>query len=114
MLALLQKLPPPLTDTVPGAGLTVRVVVVAHPVGAVYVIIVVPESNPATIPLVLPMVALEISLLIHVPPVGVLESVTPAFSHTAEPPVIEAGNGLMVTAIDASGPQHPNADCTLK
>jgi len=50
-------------------GSTVNVNVVIQPVAKVYVMVVVPTRTPVTMPLLVPMVATEMSLLLQEPPV---------------------------------------------
>jgi hypothetical protein len=47
-------------------------------------------------PVVAPIVAIAVLLLVHVPPVAVLVSVVEEPIQTAAAPVIEAGNGFTV------------------
>ena len=53
-----------------------------------------PTVTPVTIPSV--TVAFEL-LLLHVPPPEVVLNVVEEFTHTADAPLIAAGNGLTVT-----------------
>ena len=58
-----------------------------------------PEVTPVTTPVVLLIVAIEILLLDHVPPVTAFESVIFAKAHTEEEPEIIPGIGLIVIDI---------------
>ncbi len=80
-----------------GMEFTVTVTDLTQPVESVYEISVVPAVKPATIPLV-PIVATDVLLLLHVPPVDVVLSVVALPSQTDNVPVIEAGNGLTVNS----------------
>jgi len=83
-----------------GSGLTVSVVVVKHPVGAVYVIItVVPPVTPVTIPDDEPTVALAVLLLVHVPPAGVDVSVILAPGQAIDGPAIGVGGAFSTSAV---------------
>jgi hypothetical protein len=79
------------------AGLTFTVIVSAreHPVGSVYVTIVVPVLTPLRIPLDDPIVATPEALLVHDPPVGVDEIVVVAPVHAEE--VSENVEGFALT-----------------
>lgn len=57
-----------------------------------------PAEIPETIPEVDPIVAIDVLLLVHVPPVDASDSVVILPTHTAIVPVIAAGNGLTVNA----------------
>jgi hypothetical protein len=80
-----------------GKGLTVMVRVIMQPVGAVYVMFVVPAATPLTIPLETPTVAAAVLLLPQVPPAMVLVSVEVAPIHTEAGPPIVGGIGFTVT-----------------
>ena len=56
----------------------------------------VPRATPVTIPVVLPMVAVAVVLLIQVPPATPSVNVIFANTHTADGPVI--GVGIVYTA----------------
>jgi hypothetical protein len=73
MLFPVHTLPTP--EMAVGAELTVITAVVIQPVPGVYVIVAVPRDNPFTMPLVIPIVATEVLLLLHVPPPVVLANV---------------------------------------
>lgn len=76
----------------PGAGFTVTVVTVKHPVDNVYVITDVPAETPKTMPLPVPTVATPVLLLAQVPPpASVSAAVAPV--QTFAVPVIAPGNG---------------------
>lgn len=67
-------------------------------VGNVYTIVVVPATRPDTTPVPAPIVATEVALLLHVPPVLVLLSVVVAVAHTCVAPVIAAGVAFTVAS----------------
>lgn len=56
----------------------------------------VPVPTPVTIPELVPAVACEVLLLLHVPPEVPSLNVIVAPMHTADAPVIAAGDGLTV------------------
>ena len=81
-----------------GKGLTVTVFVATHPMGSMYVMVVVPATTPVTRPAEL-MVATAGFPELQLPPlVEFTYSIVPP-SHTADAPAIGAGNAVMVTAI---------------
>lgn len=86
-----------------GEGLTVTVVVVTQPVGNVYTIVVEPRLPPVTIPVVRPMVATVVALLVQVPP-PLFDSVMLAPIHTAEAPDMADGSGLTVNVLVIAQP----------
>ena len=79
-----------------GNGLTVITDVVVQPVGNVYTILGVPAATPVTTPVADPIVALETSLLLQVPP-PISLSVTVEATQTSIVPEIAEGKGLTVT-----------------
>jgi hypothetical protein len=87
-----------------GTGFTVTPVVVAHPVGNVYVMITLPADIPAVKPVDTPTVAMAVLLLLQAPPPPSANSVVEP-THTTGVPVVAAGNGLTVTTVVASVPQ---------
>src|SRR5580704_16052956 len=87
-------------DIADGNVFTVITAVVLHPVGSVYVIVVVPGATPVTIPVAEPTVAIAGLLLTHVPPPASV-SVIVAAGHTCSVPLIAVGNGFTVTVIVA-------------
>lgn len=108
-----QNVPPPEPVTGPGATLTVITPEVVHPAAVVYIMVVVPLDKLVKEPVLL-IVPTAVLLLLQEPPAGVLLSVAVEPTHIAAMPVMEVGFGFMVTVTAASGPQHPNDDCTLK
>jgi hypothetical protein len=88
----------------PGDTLTVTVLVIAQPVGSVYVINVVPVVTPVTTPDELPMVATAVVVLTQIPPDGLEVSVMDAVTQTAEGPVIAVGRGFTVTCFVTKHP----------
>jgi len=60
---------------------------------------VVPASTPVAIPLLLPIVATAVVLLVQVPPVDVLLSVVVRPTQTLAVPEMDAGRGLTVSTV---------------
>jgi len=115
IVVLPQKVPPPDAVTAPGAAVTETTLVAKQPVElSVYVIVVVPVAMPPRTPVELSIVPLAVVLLLQVPPGVASVSVVVAATQTALAPPIAAGLELIVTAIAASGPQHPAEDCARK
>jgi len=84
---------PPIAD---GVRLTVTVVIAAQPVApSTYEIVAAPAAPPVTVP-VAPTVAIPVTLLLHVPPLVASANVVVAPVHTAVPPVMINGDGLIV------------------
>lgn len=77
--------------------MTVTTAVVWHPVDNTKMIVDVPADTPVTIPVVPPINATPVALLLQVP--GALASVSGVVSpaHTSNVPLIRAGNGFTVT-----------------
>jgi len=65
---------------------------------------VVPAVTPVTTPLLVPMVATVVLLLLHEPPAVASLSVVVRPEQTLAVPVMEAGNGLTVTTTDVIQP----------
>ncbi len=63
-----------------------------------------PAATPETIPVAEPTVAIEVLLLVHVPPEVALFSVTEAPTHVAIVPVMADGNGVTVTVVVTDPP----------
>lgn len=82
----------------PGNGSTVILDVVEQP-PLVYVIVVEPIAIPVTTPLDASIVATEVVLLAHVPPVETLLSVTVDPRQTLLPPVMAGGMVTMVAVV---------------
>jgi len=59
----------------------------------------VPRATPLTTPVVLPMVAMAVVVLIHVPPATASPSVIVAPTHTADGPVMAAGIVYTATVV---------------
>ncbi len=59
---------------------------------------------PVTTPLPEPTVAMDVLLLLQVPPVDVLDNVEVPPTHTVVPPVMTAGNGLTVIMVVVKPP----------
>ena len=96
----------PLIDE--GNGFTVKAAVVLQPVGNLYEMIAVPLTEPpVAVPDVIPIVAVLVALLLHVPPVlaSVKLPVDPEQIFVA--PDINDGEGLMVTLILREHPLRP-------
>jgi hypothetical protein len=83
------ELPPVIAD---GSGNTVTTDVVIQPVTGVYVIVLVPTATPFTTPDDTFTVAVEVALLLQVPPVIALVNVVDAPAQTESVPVIEEGS----------------------
>jgi hypothetical protein len=66
--------------------------------------VAVPEATPVTTPLLLPTVAIEVSVVLHVPPLAVLASVVLRPSQTLAVPVIAGGNAFTVTTAEVLHP----------
>ena len=62
-------------------------------------IVVVPADTPPITPVVRPIVATEVLLLLHIPPGNVLFNVVVRPSHTTGAPVMAEGNGFIVTLV---------------
>jgi len=65
---------------------------------------VVPASTPVIIPLLVPMVATVVLLLVHEPPDVALLSVVVRPTHTLVVPEIAAGRGFTVSTVVAIQP----------
>jgi hypothetical protein len=89
MVVLLQKVPPPLVVAMAGKALTVIVVEDVQLDGFVYVILVVPDAMPVTVPPLF-IVPTAVLLLLQVPPAMELASVRVSPAHIAPPPVMAA------------------------
>ncbi len=87
-----------------GNGFMVSSTVSMQPVATAYVIIAMPFDTPEIMPVVAPTVAIAVALLLQVPPVVVLVNVVNAPAHIAREPVMGAGVGLTVTAINTEQP----------
>jgi hypothetical protein len=81
-----------------GVVVMVTTVVAEHPVPNVYVISTVPAATPVTTPFEVPTVAIEVLLLVHVPPPASVKLVVEPVQAEVVP-VIEPGNGLTVTEV---------------
>jgi hypothetical protein len=97
-LSLIHTVPPPVTITVAGKGLTVTVIVTKQPVGMVYEMTEVPTDTPVTSPEELIVATAGVELL-HVPPAVTSLSVVVDPWQTEEVPAIAAGKGLTVTVL---------------
>ena len=84
--------------------MTVMIVTVEHPDGAVYVIYTDPGVSPCTTPDVRPIEAMVGSLLLHVPPVTASVSVSVVPGHKVSAPTIDGGSGLTVTEVVTKHP----------
>lgn len=65
---------------------------------------VVPATRPETSPVLLPIVAFEVLLLLQVPPNDAFDSVMVAPTQTVDGPVILGGNGFTVTTAELTHP----------
>ena len=99
--------PNPAPDIVPGTPFTVTTIVAALPHPVLYDIVLVPALMPDSKPVEGLMVATDVALLLHVPPVSVLLSVADAPTHKLVVPVIPDGPPFIITANVAAG--HPFA-----
>ncbi len=114
-VVLPQNVPPPETVTAEGIGVTVATTTAKHPVAlSVYEIFTVPADTPNNDPVVLPIVAITVLALAHVPPDVADASGVGEPTHTSGVPVIGSGLGLIVTVTEPSGPQQPEDDCERK
>ena len=88
-----------------GVALTVMVAFAAQPVGNVYVIADVPGAMQDAIPVLAPMVATDVLLLVHVPP-AVLLKLTEEPTQPAKPgvAVIGVGKAFIVTLLTEAQP----------
>ena len=96
-----------------GEELTVIVAVEVQPVGKVYVITAVPDETPFRIPVVLPIVAIDVLLLLHDPPVVVFVSVVFVPAQTDKVPDIAAGSGFVTTVTELPEEQPPFVAVTV-
>lgn len=107
-------------QTAPGpviaAGFVLTVIgnVVAHPPGAVLVMVTLPADMPVTIPDAEPIEARATLLLVQVPPVVVSVRVTLVAVQTTDGPAIAAGAAFMVTCIVVVAVEYPSFTSTLK
>ena len=99
MVVPVQYVPPPVTVNEVASELTDTRVAIVQPVGNVYVIVVDPPDTPVTTPVVEPIVAIAVLLLLHVPPADVFVSVVVLPTQTLVTPPIAAGNGSIVTKV---------------
>ena len=82
-----------------GFGLTVTPNTAVQPAGSVYVMVAVPADTPVTIPVPAPTEAIEVLLLLHVPPLVASLSEVVSPTQTLLTPVIADGVGLTVSII---------------
>jgi hypothetical protein len=87
-----------------GKGSTVRVVVITQPAAGMYVIVVVPAVMPVTMPEVIPIVAMPVELLVHVPPIAASLSVVVLPMQTLVMPVMGGGGGVTVAIVAIAQP----------
>ena len=87
-----------------GSGLTVWVSSDLHPVGSVYVIMVVPVILPETMPEEKPMPAMAGFPLFHVPPATATESVLVRPIQATGSPMIGPGSGWTVNGVVTGHP----------
>ena len=92
-------------DPAVGSKLTVILAVALQPVDKAYVIVVVPNETPVTIPDNEPIVA-DDELLLQVPPVVASVSVILEPTHTLDEPLIAEGNGLTVIVFVTDAEPH--------
>ena len=91
------KLVAPVID--PGVDNTVTTLVAAAPQPVEYEIVAVPPATPYTAPVAALTVATEVLLLVHVPPVAVLDSVVTLPGQTDAVPEIVPGVALTVITL---------------
>lgn len=115
---LLVQVPPPGSDSAstcptqtevlpvitPGSGFTVSTVNVEQPVGSVYEMTEVPGPVPVSKPEPEPIVATDPEPLVQLPPGDVSLSIVELPWHTNGAPVMGAGTGLTLSAIDVKQP----------
>jgi hypothetical protein len=87
-----------------GEASTVTIVVVRQPLADVYDIILVPTATPLSTPFTMPIEALPIRELTHMPPAGVLVSVAVAPTQIVPAPAIAAGVSFTVTVFVIAQP----------
>ena len=95
------------TDFVPliiSSTKIVTVVVVTHPAGVTYVMIVDPGPTPVTTPLFSPIVATPGLLLVHVPPVTASASVDVPPAHILVTPVIAGAVFTVTISVELHAP----------
>ena len=63
---------------------------------------VVPAAMPVTSPVLRPIVAASVLLLVQSPPAVASDKVVVSPAHTVSVPVITAGNGFTVTTVDVA------------
>jgi hypothetical protein len=85
---------------------TTKVIVLKQPLANVYVIVHVPAATPVTTPVAGFTVAIEVLLLVHVPPAGVLDKVLMPPIVAVVVPEIVVGDAVTVTSLVA---MHPPA-----
>jgi hypothetical protein len=84
---------------VPGLIFTVTTAVFKQPVDNLYVIVEVPPATAETSPVLAPMLATLVLLLLQVPPVVPSDNVVKVPTHRLIVPPIAAGFGLTVTVL---------------
>ena len=84
---------------VAGPGLTVSVFDAEQPVGNVYMMFVVPDNTPKTMPDDEPIVAIAVLLLLHVPPVVASASDADTPTQIDDGPVMPAGSWFTVAGV---------------
>ena len=82
-----------------GAAVTVITVEVVQPALTAYVIVVVPEVTPVTIPVDEPTVATPVALLVHDPPPVLLVNVIVEPGHTVPGPTIGPAADMTLTVV---------------
>jgi len=89
-----------------GSGDTLTAVVATAPHCGVYDIVALPAATPVTMPVAEPTVAIDVLLLVHTPPVEVVESVIVAPGHMGAAPVIAAAGGHHWSIVPLAGCVH--------
>jgi hypothetical protein len=85
------------------SGKTTTLLVEKHPAGVIYLMLTIPPETPVIIPETLPIVAIEVVALLHVPPGAELLNVVALPVQTVAAPVI-TGVGFTVSGTVATHP----------
>jgi len=88
-----------------GDTIVVIVAVAALPHPVEYVIVAVPPTPPVTIPVAEPTVAIDVLLLLHVPPLVTSDNVVLNPAHTLGEPDMPPGVASVVIVVVAAVPQ---------
>jgi hypothetical protein len=99
-------------EIVPGAAMTVIVLVAAIPQPVEYVIVALPATPPVTTPLDVPTVATDVLFVLHVPPAVASLSVIFEPEHTDEAPDMVPGAPITVIVVVTALPQPVEYEIT--